>query len=218
MTKQSIIETIYELQPKSIGVLGLARSGKDTVAQMLAEALPQYTELKYAAPLRKLSQAVFGHCDDSLKHIPLYMNSTTHDAIVIGLEQLCSDMQIDAGVVFTEAHKLLNYTSISPRILQQCIGDAIRAYDCDAFVKYAHSRTTPALLSDVRYGNELCEFNVLVHKKGIKPMKHSSEAYAQHVMRCMEMHHKRTVYLSGYPVVLLENNGTLADLRKNIGL
>lgn len=203
-------------RPKTIGILGLARSGKDTVGNLLAEQLDGYVLRKYAEPLKNASRTVFGHSDDSLKHIPLYMNSTIHDLMVTALEEMCDVLQCDAGVVFDAASKLFDLNSISPRILQQGFGDAIRAYDPDRFVTHLHNSATPSIITDVRFGNELCDYNILVYRKGVQAMHHCSEAYAQHVKRYMDMQRGKLVLLDGRNIVLVDNSGTLEDLKQNL--
>lgn len=84
-----------------IGLLGRARSGKDTVAGMLAEAVPEARIRRLAAPLKEAVSALYGFSaedleGDSKDTVDLRYGVTPRDAI----RHLCAAMMAYHGTDF----------------------------------------------------------------------------------------------------------------------
>ena len=172
-----------------VGILGLAGSGKDTFATMLQKHLPDFAIDRYAAPLKALTAEVY-NCtleeleDRAFKEKP---------------KQVSRDVMIES--VFYCLTNVLNFTeeeldkaselffehfgsakALSPREFQQVFGtDVVRAVKPNAWVQHLQGKGDNLIVPDVRFDNELCDYNILITGRiGINKPKptHSSELYA----------------------------------------
>lgn len=179
-----------------IGIVGLAGAGKDTVAQAIQQAYDVELD-KYAAPLKDAARHVFGDSfdDRDVKEVPVVFDDRmwwdAADAVVGLCDEL--DLSCDAYLSVARASEaaLSEYSTsgfISPRQFQQAVGtDGVRAVDPDAFVRRIKCTPTyhylPLLVTDVRFVNELCDYNILVvrnsvYEKAKVQHTHESEALA----------------------------------------
>ena len=177
-----------------VGILGLAGSGKDTFASMLQEELSKlghdFKIDRYARPIKELTADIFNLTLDELedrvlKEAPRVV-STSH------LLRTCSTFLLwlfqDNPEDYTVAMELLQayFTSNSHntlttvRLFQQYFGtDVVRAVRPNAWVDILQERDENLIVPDVRFENELCDYNVLLqrHQLNTRPA-HSSEHFA----------------------------------------
>lgn len=172
-----------------VGILGLAGSGKDTFATMLQKHLTDFTIDRYAAPLKKLTAHLF-ECtledieDRDFKEKPKQIN---RDKMIIEvyfcLDRVLgfTDDELDkASELFFEHFS--SAKAISPREFMQVFGtDVVRAVKPNAWVQHLQGKEGNLIVPDVRFENELCDYNILITGRiGINKPKptHSSELYA----------------------------------------
>ena len=104
-------------------------------------------------------------------------------------------------------------TWISPREFQQLLGtDVVRAIDPDAWVKYLMEQDGNFIVSDVRFANELVDYNVLLRRFDHSScVVHGSEALALESMVLQDEGHG-----CGLVDYTLWNKGTIEELERNI--
>lgn len=174
-----------------IGLCGFIGCGKDTVAEMLIEELSlrgyDFQHEKYASLLKETTASIFGDDFDQrdIKELAVPLTTELHGRI---LNKSCSCLQIlgfDTDQINKCIAKLDAYLTsnldggISPRQYQQYFGtDIVRATDPDAWVKYLKVKDVSAIVSDIRFPNELCDFNIYVLRDGTRTSNHVSEDYA----------------------------------------
>lgn len=170
-----------------VGILGLAGAGKDTFANMLLEHLPDFKIDRYARPLKELTCRIFG----------LTMAEIEHRVIKEKPKQVSRDVMVHE--VFETLSKVLKFTdedmdkaselffehfqsarAMSPREFQQIFGtDVVRAVKPTAWVDRLHSVQGNLIVPDVRFENELCDYNILImREEDVSEPTHSSELYA----------------------------------------
>ena len=170
-----------------VGILGLAGSGKDTFATMLQKHLTGFTIDRYAAPLKKLTAHLF-ECtledieDRYFKEKPKQIN---RDKMIIEV-YFCldrtlgfTDDELDkASELFFEHFS--SAKAISPREFMQVFGtDVVRAVKPNAWVQYLQGKEGNLIVPDVRFENELCDYNLLITREFETPRPtHPSEQYA----------------------------------------
>lgn len=175
----------------TVGILGLAGSGKDTFASMLQEELSKLGQDfkidRYARPIKELTSRIFGLTLDEIEHrvtkeLPTRINLTV-------LINECNVM-LQYTLKFTpqeieQAQDLLykyfaGCTELSPRQFQQHFGtDVVRAVRPNAWVDILQQRDENLIVPDVRFENELCAVNLLIMREqdALEPT-HSSEHFA----------------------------------------
>lgn len=170
-----------------IGVLGLMNSGKDTFAQMLLEHLDGFSIDRYAAPIKDLTCRVFNLTDVQVEDRVLKEQvQPVHQDIMIEevLHTLTKVLKFtpeqleQASELYFE--HLGHCTELSPRKFQQLIGtDVVRAVQDDAWVQRLQKVQKNLIVPDVRFENELCDYNILIMREHYteKPT-HSSELFA----------------------------------------
>lgn len=210
-----ISEIITVCQPTYIGILGEAGAGKDTVGRILVGNYPDYSITKYAQPLKDLSRAVFGHADESLKELPVYVTRDGHDHMVLVIEEYCNALNLPTGLMFEKLRDLLNMRSLSPRYLQQTVGSATRSINPDAFVQAMINLNAgkKVIVTDVRYPNELCTVNIVV-QRDVGVLNHESEDFVKTVLKAFEQAKVDMLMIENKVTVLVRNTGSLQDLRK----
>lgn len=204
------------VQYSKIGVLGLIGAGKDTFAEFLLKHLDgNYITDKYARPLKELTCRIYGCSmedleDRKFKETP---KQVSRDSMV---EEVF--FTLDTVLKFTEEEMdtaadlfFENFSSaraLSPREFQQVFGtDVVRATRKSAWCDYLLNKPENILVTDVRFENELCDFNILVTRQpNIPRPAHSSE----HLAWDLEKHPtERPPNL-----LVLKNTGTLEDLER----
>lgn len=170
-----------------VGILGLAGSGKDTFANMLLEHLPDFKIDRYARPLKELTYRIFGLTideveDRAIKEIPVQVSRDVMIQEVFGtLSDVLNftDEELDkASELFFEHFQ--SARAMSPREFQQIFGtDVVRAVKPTAWVDRLHSVQGNLIVPDVRFENELCDYNLLIMREQyVEKPTHSSELFA----------------------------------------
>lgn len=205
-----------------IGIVGLAGTGKDTVAQMLSEfsGLPVVALAKplhdavihiwgkdYLERDKKEQQHIFGN--NAFEwfyewHIKRLSEWDLRYGIIT--ERTLAKLGI-IGTIFQEKGKLRE--TISPREFMQLYGTEFwREIYPEIFIKLACDQYESCIISDIRFENEasMCDRLIVVKRNGVEPVNaHSSELFA----------------VSGFehiniPYQVIENNGTLDDLKESV--
>lgn len=205
-----------------LGLLGLAGSGKDTAAEILQRVLHEqgmhFEIKKYAGLLKEATRLAFGdNFDDrDVKEERVFVTPTLADKIIDATDYIWLKLGFDH-----EHFELFNdlctkhidsRTWMSPREFQQLLGtDVVRTIDPDAWVKYLTGQDGNYIVSDVRFANELLDYNVLLIRDNPKPAIHSSEGFSASLVQ--DVLYGDTPYLHDYT---LWNKGTLAELERNI--
>lgn len=206
-----------------IGLLGLAGSGKDTAAEILQRVLHEqgihFEIKKYAGLLKEATRLAFGDTfdDRDVKEERVFVTPTLADNIIDATDYIW--LKLGFGQEHFELFNDLcikhidSKTWMSPREFQQLLGtDVVRAIDPDAWVKYLTEQDGNYIISDVRFANELVDYNILLWRNsGGACMWHKSEAFALTLMS--DVHTGDTPYLHDYT---LWNKGTLVELERNI--
>lgn len=174
-----------------VGILGLAGSGKDTFSKMLQEELATlghcFALESYAKPLKVLTSIIFDLTldeleDRELKETPKYIDPDYAVQAVFNL--LNKTLQFTPEELETASEKyfevLGNQTNLSPREFQQLFGtDVVRATKSTAWVDYLQAKKGNLIVTDVRFANELCAENFLLHRHQLAPRPaHPSEHLA----------------------------------------
>lgn len=206
-----------------LGLLGLPEAGKDTAAlilqRVLAEQGMHFEIKKYAGLLKEATRLAFGdNFDDrDVKEERVFVTPDLADKIIDATDYVWLKLGFDH-----EHFELFNdlctkhidsKTWMSPREFQQLLGtDVVRAIDPDAWVNYLKREGGNFIVSDVRFTNELLDYNVLLWRNnGAACMWHNSEALAITLMN--DVHTGDAPYLHDYT---LWNKGTLEELERNI--
>lgn len=170
-----------------VGILGLAGSGKDTFATMLQKHLPDFTIDRYAAPLKDLTAEIY-NCtleeleDREFKEKPKQVSRDVMiEAVFYWLSVILrfTEEELDrASELFFEHFG--SAKAISPREFMQIFGtDVVRAVKPDAWVQHLQGKEGNLIVPDVRFENELCDYNILVTRfVGIPRPHHPSEQFA----------------------------------------
>ena len=177
-----------------VGILGLAGSGKDTFAKMLQEELAtlghSFTLESYAKPLKVLTSTIFDLTLDELEDRELKETPKEIDpdyAIQAVFNLLNKTVQFTPDELETASEKyfeVLDKPYLSPREFQQLFGtEVVRATKSTAWVDYLQAKKGNLIVTDVRFENELCAYNILItgriglDVRTTRP-EHSSEHYA----------------------------------------
>lgn len=205
-----------------LGLLGLAGSGKDTAAEILQRVLREqgmdFQIKKYAGLLKEATRLAFGdNFDDrDVKEERVFVTPDLADKIIDATDYIWLKLGFDH-----EHFELYNdlctkhidsKTWISPREFQQLLGtDVVRTIDPDAWVKYLTEQDGNFIISDVRFANELLDFNVLLIRDYPESDLHSSEKFCAGLVQ--DVRYLDTPYVQDYT---LWNKGTLEELERNI--
>ena len=176
-----------------VGILGLAGAGKDTFASMLQEELSKlghdFKIDRYARPIKELTSSIFGLTLDEVEH-RVTKELPTRISLAVLLNECNAMLQYTLKFNPREVEQaqdlLYKYfagcTALSPRQFQQYFGtDVVRAVRPNAWVDILQERDENLIVPDVRFENELCDYNILITGRiGIDKPKpiHSSEMYA----------------------------------------
>lgn len=206
-----------------LGLLGLAGSGKDTAAEILQRVLHEqgmhFEIKKYAGLLKEATRLAFGdNFDDrDVKEERVFVTPALADKIIDATDYIW--LKLGFGQEHFELFNDLcikhidSKTWMSPREFQQLLGtDVVRAIDPDAWVKYLTEQDGNYIVSDVRFANELVDYNVLLCRHDIADIaEHVSEGFTRSLLQ--DVAHMDAPYLHDYT---LWNNGTLEELERNI--
>ena len=214
-----------------LGLLGLAGSGKDTAAEILQRVLREqgmnFEIKKYAGLLKEATRLAFGdNFDDrDVKEERVFVTPELADKIIDATDyvflKLWGDVPLERQSELLHLFSPLcekhidSRTWISPREFQQLLGtDVVRTIDPDAWVKYLTEQDGNFIISDVRFDNELVDFNVLCWRDNPKAANelHTSELFAVSCMHDVQRSNPMD-YLHDYT---LWNKGTLEELELNI--
>ena len=206
-----------------LGLIGLTGSGKDTAAEILQHVLLEqgfgFQIRKYAGLLKEATRLAFGdNFDDrDVKEERVFVTPDLADKIIDSTDYVWLKLGFDH-----EHFELFNdlctkhidsKTWMSPRDFQQLLGtDVVRAIDPDAWVKYLTGQDGNFIVSDVRFANELLDYNVLLWRNDVMDTEaHISEDFARGLM------HDVTFFIAPYlHDYTLWNKGTLEELERNI--
>lgn len=179
-----------------IGVLGLVGSGKDTFANMLQEALSKlghdFKIDRYARPIKELTSKIFNVpvAAIEVREIKEHPKLVCTASLTLACHTMLKYTLGFSTAEYTTAMQVVQdtwttsdqYTRISPREFMQIFGtDVVRAVRPNAWVDILQERDENLIVPDVRFENELCDYNVLITGRiGIDKPKptHSSEMYA----------------------------------------
>lgn len=210
-----------------IGLLGLAGSGKDTAAEILQRVLHEqgihFEIKKYAGLLKEATRLAFGDTfdDRDVKEERVFVTPTLADNIIDATDYIW--LKLGFGQEHFELFNDLcikhidSKTWMSPREFQQLLGtEVIRTIDPDAWVKYLTEQDGNYIISDVRFANELLDYNVLLwctdkYLDNSGTNSHSAEGLAWQCM--LDVQHTDAPYLHDYT---LWNAGTPEGLERNI--
>lgn len=156
-----------------IGITGLAGSGKDVAGEILQRVLKETTGVhycigKYATPLKSIAEDVFGSTfdDREVKDTKVFITPELADALIDACDlfgQYLSYENYDKLMLELD-RTLFNRTWLSPRDIQLAVGTAGRNIDKDIWVKYLKNNPFPMIVTDVRFPNELLDYNILISK------------------------------------------------------
>ena len=210
-----------------LGLLGLAGSGKDTAAEILQRVLREQgmnLEIKkYAGLLKEATRLAFGdNFDDrDVKEERIFVTPDLADKLIDATDYIWVKLWGNNTYYMLKYFDLYNElcqkhidskTWISPREFQQLLGtDVVRAIDPDAWVKYLTEQDGNFIVSDVRFANELLDFNVLLIRDYPESDLHSSEKFCASLVQ--DVRYLDAPYVQDYT---LWNKGTLEELERNI--
>ncbi|AUZ06339.2 hypothetical protein ADP71_31610 [Vitreoscilla sp. C1] len=184
-----------------IGIIGVAGSGKDTVASIIQQRFNQMgvqaEVCRFAEPIKAIAREVFGPEFDN-RDVKEELVPFTHD-----MKFLAEGVLWDAGARLlqhlkchwrtkfeTLLNRLLVKDEISPRIFQQYVGtDLFRAIDSNVWVNATEiqaSKFEVALLPDVRFVDEaaVCDVLIVVNRPGVVAVaEHPSEVLANTLLQ-----------------------------------
>ena len=103
--------------------------------------------------------------------------------------------------------------TISPREFMQLYGTEFwREVHLEIFIKLVRDQYESCIVTDVRFENEaaICDRLIVVKRNGVEPVNaHKSEVFATYFQENSGLH-------NGIPYVVIENNGTLDDLKETV--
>lgn len=200
-----------------IGLVGLAGAGKDEAAKIIKELLPHYEIDRYAAILKEAARQVFGdNFDDrDVKEESVFMTPQLWDKLWDAVDytalKVTDDNPTLYDVFMDYADKAFsNLTWISPRLFQQLLGTEVgRNVHPNIWVNYLRNQERNLIIPDVRYDNELVDFNILITRHPVPKGKlHASEVFAAELILIDDPFK--------YVNCIVYNGGTLDDLRDKL--
>lgn len=200
-----------------IGLIGLAGAGKDEAAKIIKELLPHYEIDRYAAILKEAARQVFGENfdDRDVKEESVFVTPQLWDKLWDAVDytalKVTEDNPTLYDVFMDYADKAFNgLTWISPRLFQQLLGTEVgRNVHPNIWVNYLRNQERNIIIPDVRFDNELVNFNILITRHPIpKGTLHASEVFAAELQLQEDV--------SGTVEAHIHNDGTLDDLKWKI--
>lgn len=203
-----------------IGLIGLAGSGKDTVAVILQEALREIGQEfeidRYADLLKEAARQVFGENfdDRNVKEVDKFVDLYLADKIIdatdyVYLKLNRPDIDLDEWNELCQKH-IDSCTWMSPRKFQQLLGTEVgRSIDENIWVNYLKNQDRNLIIPDVRFGNEDVDFNILITRHPVPKGKlHASEVFAA------ELQLSDNPY--DYVDYIIHNDGSIEDLKRKV--
>lgn len=200
-----------------IGLVGLAGAGKDEAAKIIKELLPHYEIDRYAAILKEAARQVFGENfdDRDVKEESVFMTPQLWDKLWDAVDYTALKVTPNGSplydVFMDYADKAFsNLTWISPRLFQQLLGTEVgRNVHPNIWVNYLRNQERNLIIPDVRFDNELVNFNILITRHPVPKGKlHASEVFAAELMLMDDPFN--------YVNHIVYNDGSLADLRDKL--
>ena len=202
-----------------IGIVGLAGTGKDTVAQMLSE-LSGLPTVALAKPLHDAATHIWGTgcLERDQKEQQHIFGTNVFEWFYSWHIKHLSEWNKTYGIVtettlpklglvysiFSNGGKLRE--TISPREFMQSYGTEFwREVHPEIFIKLVRDQYESCIISDVRFENEaaICDRLIVVKRNGVEPVNaHTSELFATRFHEGI----RNTAFI--------ENDGTLEDLKK----
>lgn len=174
-----------------VAILGLIGAGKDTFATMLQQELENsgrtFVIDRFARPLKELTAKVFSLSLDELedRFIKEKPVQVPRDVMLDRVFECLVDVLQFNNEELDKASELYfehfgSARAISPREFQQVFGtDVVRATKPSAWVDYLQAKPHNIIVTDARFSNELCDYNLLVERfREVPKPQHSSEHYA----------------------------------------
>lgn len=191
---------------KLIYLVGKTGAGKSTTAQKLQDTLAKRgilsKILSYAEPLKELTHKVFGHNDVSLKELPVAQTVDSTNRLVYALEEFIISMGEPADSMYWgKLHALLNQRVLSPRMLMNVVGDAVRQIDDMIFVKAAdrkalefikqHGEQSVIIFDDARFYEEISDKGevVVLESAGRGTIQSIDQLYIDYVQNRLQCEH-----------------------------
>lgn len=197
-----------------IGLIGLAGSGKDESAKIIQQLLPAFEIDRYASILKEAARQVFGENfdDRDVKEEMVFVTPQLWDKLWDACDYTALKVTDPTSYsmydeFMNKADKAFgNLTWISPRLFQQLLGTEVgRAIDPDIWVNYLRNQDRNLIIPDVRFDNELVDFNILITRHPVpKGTLHSSEVFAAELQMSTEPYR--------YVDEVIYNGGTLRSL------
>lgn len=199
-----------------LGLIGLAGSGKDESAKIIQQLLPAFEIDRYASILKEAARQVFGENfdDRDVKEEMVFVTPQLWDKLWDACDYTALKVAEKSGhydEFMGKADKAFgNLTWISPRLFQQLLGTEVgRAIDPDIWVNYLRNQDRNLIIPDVRFDNELVDFNILITRHPVpKGTLHSSEVFAAELQMSTEPYK--------YVDAVVHNDGTLSDLMQKL--
>lgn len=181
------------MPPRNIALMGVARSGKDSIAERLRQEF-LYTRVAFADPLKEMALRIDPFLTDALGHVRL--SAVVH---LNGWERAKDE--------YPEVRRLL-----------QEMGQTVRQYDEHFWVNIAAKKIAnakdwnlPVVVTDVRYPNEY----EMLKRRGFKMVRVVRPIGTQHRMTMSAAKHDSETALKGYPAdCMVYNGGSLAELHQ----
>ena len=199
-----------------IGLIGLAGAGKDESAKIIQQLLPAFEIDRYASILKEAARQVFGENfdDRDVKEEMVFVTPQLWDKLWDACDYTALKVAEKSGhydEFMDKADKAFgNLTWISPRLFQQLLGTEVgRAIDPDIWVNYLRNQDRNLIIPDVRFDNELVDFNILITRHPVpKGTLHASEVFAAELQMQDDP--------SGTIEARIYNGGSLEDLKIKI--
>ena len=156
-----------------IGITGLAGAGKDTAGAILKRILKETTGVhyclgRYASPLKSIAEDTFGNTFDArdVKDQAVFVTPVLADKLIDACDLFGQSLSYDDYDKFMAEldTTLFNKTWLSPRDVQLAVGTAGRNLYRDIWVNYLKRNPFPMIVTDVRFPNELLDYNILISK------------------------------------------------------
>lgn len=223
------------VQYKSVGVLGFAGAGKDTVAEMIRDQMLDQGKIvileRFAAPLKEAALKVFGPDFDKREvkdvQIPVddYLRWKMVDCLQDCWLKYCQDVYW-VDVFQTAGYQMIKDSQqISPRQFQQWMGtEVFRSIRPDVWVRRLKFPKADQVVTDVRFENEIDVVDKLiyVYNPRVNPnLDHKSELLANEILdvlhpkygiKLRDLRSSSLLEYKGKPMLFVYNNYSLEEL------
>lgn len=209
-----------------IGIVGLAGTGKDTLATMLSE-LSGLPTVALAKPLHDAAIHIWDKSclERDQKEQQQLFGRNTFERFYAWHIKFLSQHNKQYGIVTAATLGKLNLVeqifkdngklreTISPREFMQRYGTGFWREICpEIFINLVRDNYQDCIVTDVRFENEaaICDRLIVVKRDGIEPVNnHVSEQFASQF-------NETQGNFKGVSYYVVENNGTLENLKNNV--